>query len=130
MFAGLVTGALVFGSTLAANISLNSGAPVEFGQGVVQATSCDHEVTVTPNSKFVNGQPGEFKFSSITLSNLDSTFRVIFLWFATKHLTFVPAINFEGASTQPRLVADLFVQVSNSLAALKTPLPRYLASQL
>ena len=28
------------GSTLAANISLNSGGPVEFGQGVAQTISC------------------------------------------------------------------------------------------
>jgi hypothetical protein len=46
-------------STLAANISINSG-PVEFGQGVAQTTACDDAITVTPHSTFINS------------SNLDS----------------------------------------------------------
>jgi hypothetical protein len=76
MIAAGVAGCLALGglgTTLAANINLNGGSVVEFGQGVVQTAACDHEVLVTPNSTFVNGTPGEFKFSSITLSNLDST---------------------------------------------------------
>jgi hypothetical protein len=31
-----------------------------------------------------------------------STFRMTFFWLTTVHLVFVPAINFEGARTQPR----------------------------
>ena len=62
-----------FGSTFAAKININTGAPVEFGQGLVQTTSCDPDVTLTPVSTFVNGTPGEFRFTAITLSGLDST---------------------------------------------------------
>ena len=36
---GALVGVIALGSTLAANINLNSGAPVEFGQGVTQTTS-------------------------------------------------------------------------------------------
>ena len=70
----LSTTAVVIGlsSTLATNININTG-PIEFGQGLVQTTSCDPEVTLTPISTFVNGTPGEFEFTSITLSGLDST---------------------------------------------------------
>jgi photosystem II stability/assembly factor-like uncharacterized protein len=66
-------GALAFGSTFASNISLNDGGNVEFGQGVVQATACDKEIIMTPISAFINGNPGEFKFTGITLSDVDGT---------------------------------------------------------
>ena len=33
-------GVIAIGSTLAANLNLNTGHPVEFGQGVSQATAC------------------------------------------------------------------------------------------
>jgi hypothetical protein len=82
------------GSTLAANISLNSGGNVEFGQGVAQTISCqsipegynfsspsaapspsassmDRSVTVTPISDFVNTGTGTFVLSSIQFSGLD-----------------------------------------------------------
>ena len=63
---------LVIGSTFAANINLNSGQNVEFGQGVSIATSCDSQVTLTPYSSFVNASgAGAFYFSSFTLSNID-----------------------------------------------------------
>ena len=52
---GLIAGAIGFSSTLAANISINSG-PVEFGQGVAQTVSCsgDESVIVTPATSFTN----------------------------------------------------------------------------
>jgi len=71
------------GSTLAANISLNSGGPVEFGQGVAQTISCqtdltaspsansDRSVTVTPISDFVNTGDGTFVLSQIQFSGID-----------------------------------------------------------
>jgi hypothetical protein len=71
-----VTGCLAIGalgSTLAANISLNSGEVVEFGQGVVQTTACDSQVIMTPKSEFVNGIPGEFKLTEIDFSDFDTT---------------------------------------------------------
>jgi hypothetical protein len=70
---GAMVGVVVLGSTLAASINLNGGGPVEFGQGVTQATACDSEILITPYSKFVNGDPGEFKFSGLMLSQVDIT---------------------------------------------------------
>jgi alpha-tubulin suppressor-like RCC1 family protein len=63
---------LVVGSTFAANINLNSGQRVEFGQGISIVTSCDSQVTLTPRASFVNvSGSGSFYFSSFTLSNVD-----------------------------------------------------------
>ena len=51
----LLVATLVFGSTLAATISINTG-PVEFGQGVASTTACsgDTPISVTPKSTFYN----------------------------------------------------------------------------
>jgi len=70
---GALAGVIALGSTLAASINLNSGTPVEFGQGIVQVTACDSNIVVVPISKFVNGNPGDFLFSGIRLSDIDST---------------------------------------------------------
>ena len=71
---GALVGTIAIGSTLAASINLNGSNPVEFGQGVAQTTACDSGVEVTPNSTFVNSEGGgNFKFTKITLSNLDGT---------------------------------------------------------
>ncbi len=61
----------VLGSTLAANISLNSG-PIEFGQGVANATACDSDgITVTPRSAFVNAaSAGSFNLASISFTGI------------------------------------------------------------
>ena len=61
----------VLGSTLAANISLNSG-PIEFGQGVANATACDSDgITVTPRSSFANASSaGSFNLASISFTGI------------------------------------------------------------
>lgn len=61
----------VLGSTLAANISLNTG-PIEFGQGVAVATACDtNGITTTPRSTFANvSGGGQFNFASISFSGI------------------------------------------------------------
>ena len=70
---GALAGIISLGSTLAANIALNTGAPIEFGQGVAQTTSCDADVTVTPYSTFVNSEgAGAFALSSINVSGISS----------------------------------------------------------
>lgn len=67
-------GASVLGSTLAANISLNSGGNVEFGQGVLTTTSCDNSILVTPIATFINAEnAGSHKFSGLSLSDVDTT---------------------------------------------------------
>ena len=63
-------------TTLAANISLNSGSPVEFGQGVTQTTACSGatDLTITPYSSFTNTSgAGAFYFSSVKVSNIPTS---------------------------------------------------------
>jgi hypothetical protein len=63
----LSVGTIFLGSTLAANINLNSGGPVEFGQGVTQAAACDNSIQITPYSSFVNSnstESGTFRVNS------------------------------------------------------------------
>jgi hypothetical protein len=70
----LVGGSFFVQTTLASNISLNTGAPVEFGQGFVATTACDPNITVTPFSTFINAAGGgEHRLSSIRLSGIDSS---------------------------------------------------------
>jgi hypothetical protein len=75
--AGLATVAAiaVLGSTLAANLSLNSGGAIEFGQGVSVTSACDSNgITVTPSVRFVNAAgAGTFYLSTIALSGIDLT---------------------------------------------------------
>jgi hypothetical protein len=70
------------GSTFAANISLNSGAAVEFGQGVAVTAACDPEITVTPGATFTNTTAtptpaatptnlGTFKVGTVTITGID-----------------------------------------------------------
>ena len=70
---GALVGVIALGSTLAASINFNTGKPVEFGQGVAQTTACDNQIEMTPISNFINGEPGEFRFTGITLSGVDGT---------------------------------------------------------
>ena len=67
----------VVGSTLAANISINTGGNLEFGQGQTQTTSCTSgsggsstaTILMTPLSSFVNGVgSGTFYMSGINFS--------------------------------------------------------------
>jgi hypothetical protein len=68
------------GSTLAANISLNGGNDVEFGQGVVTTAACDGTIDVAPVSTFVNSDgatptpsTARFDLGSIDFSGIDIT---------------------------------------------------------
>jgi hypothetical protein len=60
-------------TTLAANISLNSGSTVEFGQGITSTTACSGatNLTLTPNASFTNASSGgNFYFSSVKVSGI------------------------------------------------------------
>jgi hypothetical protein len=61
----------VLGSTLAANISLNSGT-LEFGQGVAVTSACDSDgITATPKAVFANSSgAGQFNFASISFTGI------------------------------------------------------------
>jgi hypothetical protein len=61
MGAGLVVAVLGIGSTFAANININQNDETEFGQGVTKTVFCGGRsatITVSPLSKFVNGEEG------------------------------------------------------------------------
>ena len=68
---GAVALVAVLSSTLAANITINSGSSVEFGQGIAGAAACDGSLTITPQSVFANGSgaTGTFYFGSIKVSD-------------------------------------------------------------
>jgi hypothetical protein len=69
----LVAGVTTIGSTLAASVTVSSGA-ITFGQGVAQATACDNAITLTPAASFTNAAgAGSFKLGSIAITNLDAT---------------------------------------------------------
>ena len=65
------------GSTLAANISLNGGGNVEFGQGVATTAACDDDITLTPVSEFSNTSyaydEATFTMTAIQVSGIDLT---------------------------------------------------------
>ena len=64
----------VLGSTLAANISLNSGT-LEFGQGVAVTSACDSDgITATPKAVFSNvTNGGSFNFASVSFSGISTS---------------------------------------------------------
>jgi hypothetical protein len=70
----LVLGAGYFlQTTLAANISINSGASVEFGQGIQVTAACSGStpLTLTPMADFANTSgAGTYKFKSLKLSGI------------------------------------------------------------
>ena len=70
---GVLAGVMGMGSTLAASITLNGGTAVEFGQGVQLVTACDSEITVTPQSEFVNSATSaqaNFRLKSIAITGI------------------------------------------------------------
>ena len=68
-----IAGGAYLQTTLAANINLNSGGRVEFGQGISMVAACSgaNSLTVTPNSEFVNSSgSGAHYLKSITVSGI------------------------------------------------------------
>lgn len=68
---GLIALVPVIGSTFAANISINSDAAIEFGQGNQAVTACDNAITVTPQAEYDPAGGGTWGLS-IALSDIDS----------------------------------------------------------
>ena len=63
-------------TTLASNISINSGARIEFGQGSLSTVACSGAtaLTITPHSTFTNASPdGAFYFDSFSVSGIPDT---------------------------------------------------------
>ncbi|CAN2226252.1 hypothetical protein MCEMRE182_01333 [Candidatus Nanopelagicaceae bacterium] len=68
----ILTAGFFIQSTLASNITLNSGGSTEFGQGVQLTTACSgsNALTVTPVLAFENGASANFKVSAIKVSGI------------------------------------------------------------
>ena len=69
----LIGGGFFLQTTLAANINLNSGGAVEFGQGIAMTAACSgaNVLTVTPNSEFANvSGGGDHYLKNITVSGI------------------------------------------------------------
>lgn len=66
----------VIQSTYAANITLNTGSPKEFGQGVQVTSACsgNTSLSLAPSNTFVNASgAGAYKLSAVTVSNIPSS---------------------------------------------------------
>ena len=71
----LIATTVFFKTTLAANISIGTGVPVEFGQGVAVTAACSGSsvLTMTPASTFVNSSGGgAHYFTGVTVSGIPS----------------------------------------------------------
>ena len=99
----IVSGSYAIQTTLAANISLNNGARVEFGQGNLRTAACSGEtvLTITPHATFTNAHSsGSYKFNSVTVSEVpDSCFGVDFLIKAYNNTDGTPLSLFNTDST-------------------------------
>ena len=72
----IIASAFFLQNTLAANISLNNGAAVEFGQGVQIVTACsgNEALTLTPDSSFTNSAgAGAHYLNSVKVSNIPNS---------------------------------------------------------
>ena len=70
---GSVVSLFGIGSTLAANISLNGGGNVEFGQGVATTAACDEDgFNVTPVTSYDN-QHSIFRVDYVQVEGLNLT---------------------------------------------------------
>jgi hypothetical protein len=73
LFVAITLSLFYIQTTLAGNINISSGAPLEFGQGISQTSSCDNLMTLTPFGSFTNSAgAGSFTFTGISLTNLDT----------------------------------------------------------
>lgn len=68
-----VIGLVTLGSTLASQITINSGSVKEFGQGVIASSACDSDIRISPLYSFINKEDADkFSFNAIQLSNISS----------------------------------------------------------
>ena len=92
-------------TTLASNISINSGSAVEFGQGVLQATACTgaSQISITPHATFTNASPnGAFYFDSFSVSGIpDTCFGSDFTINGYQNSSDTPLALFNSTSTTP-----------------------------
>lgn len=72
--ATIAVAVLKVSGTFAANININTGSPVQYGQGLVALTSCSgtNSITMSPASTF-NSASNTFYFSGLTVSGIPSS---------------------------------------------------------
>lgn len=71
--ASLLLGGFLISNTLGATININGG-DVEFGQGLLNLTTCDQEISVVPTSTFRNISGTEtYLLTSLRVSGIDSS---------------------------------------------------------
>jgi hypothetical protein len=70
----IVTAILKVSGTFAANININAGQAVQFGQGMTALTACSgsNSLTLSPGNTFNSGS-NAFNFSSLTVSGIPSS---------------------------------------------------------
>jgi hypothetical protein len=102
----------VLGSTLAANISLNSGS-LEFGQGIATTAACDGDgITVTPKAVFTNTASGSFSLASVAFSGVsDSCIGKLFTLNAYDNSSATP-LNIATSGTNVYNVATFVVSTT------------------
>ena len=114
---GALIGVIALGSTLAANINLNTGHPVEFGQGVAQTVACSGTtpITLTPQSTFINLPAGNFTATTSEDAQVDSgnqtprgTF--FFNFGISNEISVTPGMLVSGVGIDP----DTYVEFANT----------------
>ncbi len=71
---GAIVGAISLSTTLAARLSLNTNGTIEYGQGLIETTSCDtNGIKVTPMDSFFNKDAaGTFTFNAIQIEHISA----------------------------------------------------------
>jgi hypothetical protein len=91
------------GNTLAASISLNSGDPIEFGQGMAATVACSgsSNLNITPVTSFTNSTgAGSYKLSGFNVSNIpDECFGKDFVIRAYDDTNSAPLALFDTSSS-------------------------------
>lgn len=109
---------LVLGTTFAANININSGANVEFGQGISATAACTNSSTITikPASSFVNASgAGSMKFASLVVSGVPTTCQGAVFHFSAFNDTGTAALAlFNTTNTD----AAVFMKSDNTFVAI------------
>lgn len=103
VLAAAIGSALFIGNTLAASISLNSGEPIEFGQGMVATVACSgsSNLNITPVTSFTNSTgAGSYKLSGLNVSNIpDECFGKDFVIRAYDDTNSAPLALFDTSSS-------------------------------
>ena len=96
---GALAGVIALGSTLAANINLNTGHPVEFGQGVAATVTCQSIPLIITPSKTFNNSTNAFFLSGLSIQNIErfscaNDYLTVAIWPTTGSLPLITfAIN-------------------------------------